>query len=234
VETRPGSEDRDILQFHPRAQGSRVERVHAESPVSTPAQDEFGPHPFRIIGLLGTAAFLAISFMPRGDGPGNYKLSFLFLVPGLWALYALRKRLRLHPLHFGLFASALVLHDLGAFGLYTEKILGLEFDWYVHFYYGLVLGLIIARGVHLEFGLRGLGLALAVVLLVTGLGGLHEIVEGASTRFLGQEYGMLKVEGGNPYDTQEDLFNNVLGSLVAFFAYTAVVRRRAGPQSYPS
>jgi uncharacterized membrane protein YjdF len=53
------------------------------------------------------------------------------------------------------------------------------------------------------------------VLLITGVGGLHEIVEWASSLALGKDYGMLNVGATNPYDTQEDLLNNVLGSSAA-------------------
>ena len=43
----------------------------------------------------------------------------------------------------------------------------------------------------------------------------HEIVEAASTRYLGKDLGMLYIGADNPYDTQEDLFANLLGACVA-------------------
>lgn len=145
----------------------------------------------------------------------KYRYSFLFLVPILWAVYALRRRLSIRPLDFGLFALALLLHDLGAFGAYSWSMIGLQFDWCVHFFFGLVGGLIAARALEAQFGARDFALALLVVLVITGMGGLHEIVEAASTRYLGKDLGMLYIGADNPYDTQEDLLANVLGACTA-------------------
>jgi uncharacterized membrane protein YjdF len=121
----------------------------------------------------------------------------------------------IQPLHFALFALALLLHDLGAFGAYSWSVIGLQFDWCVHFLFGLVGGLIVARALEAQLGVRGFGLGLLVVLVVTGIGGLHEIVEAASTRYLGMDLGMLHIGADNPYDTQEDLLANVLGACAA-------------------
>ena len=67
----------------------------------------------------------------------------------------------------------------------------------------------------MHLGVRGLVLGLLVVLVITGIGGLHEIVEAASTRYLGQDLGMLYIGADNPYDTQEDLLANVVGACTA-------------------
>ena len=60
-------------------------------------------------------------------------------------LYAARKRLRIHPAGFGMFAAALLLHDLGAFGTYGHSYFDLEFDTYVHFFFGMAGSFLIAR-----------------------------------------------------------------------------------------
>jgi hypothetical protein len=169
---------------------------------------------FRIVACAATVLFLALSFGVQG-GVAKYRYSFLFLVPILWGVLALRRPLALDPWHFGFFAGALLLHDLAAFGLYSRTFLGLRYDWIVHFAFGCVGGLIVARALSVRLELRGLILVLFVVLLVTGVGGVHEIVEWASTLMLGKEYGMLNVGATNPYDTQQDLLNNVLGSITA-------------------
>lgn len=173
------------------------------------------PARYHLIGWPATLVLVVISLLPHG-GVAKYRYSFLFLVPILWGVFAFRRRLLLPPLHFALFAIALVLHDLGAFGGYQKSFLGLEYDWCVHFYFGLVGGLVFARLLDIRLGLRGSILFLLVVLLVTGVGGLHEIVEAASTKLLGDEYGMLWTGPGNAFDTQEDLLSNVVGSCVAF------------------
>lgn len=176
---------------------------------------------YRTLAWIATLAFCAISFAPR-DGPAKYRWSFLFLVPIVWVVLALRRRLALLPGHFALFVLAMLLHDLGAFGWYQRSFFGLRYDWYVHYFFGLVGGLIVARLLQVRLGLRGPALGLLVVLAVTGIGGLHEIMEAASSILLGAEYGMLRVGADNPYDTQFDLLNNVLG------AGTALVLRALG------
>jgi uncharacterized membrane protein YjdF len=168
----------------------------------------------RVVAWTLSVVFVLISLVPYG-GVSKYRFSFLFLIPILWAAYALRQRLSISPLHFALFGLALLLHDMGAFGAYSWRVNGLQFDWCVHFFFGLVGGLIAARTLEAQFGARGFGLGLLVVLVVTGIGGLHEIVEAASTRYLGTDLGMLHIGADNPYDTQEDLLANVLGACVA-------------------
>ena len=168
----------------------------------------------RLVAWTASVAFVLVSLVPHA-GVTKYRFSFLFLVPILWGVYALRRRLSIRPLHFALFALALLIHDLGAFGAYSWSVIGLQFDWCVHFVFGLVGALIVARALEAQLGARGFGLGLLVVLVVTGIGGLHEIVEAASTRYLGQDLGMLYIGADNPYDTQEDLLANVLGACVA-------------------
>ena len=147
------------------------------------ASDQVVGRSERIIAWTASLAFVLISLMPYAS-VAKYRFSFVFLIPILWGVYALRRGLSIRPLHFGLFALALLLHDLGAFGAYSWNVMGLQFDWCVHFFFGLV-------------------------------GGLHEIGEAASTRYLGTDLGMLYIGADNPYDTQEDLLANVLGACAA-------------------
>ena len=86
---------------------------------------------FKTIAWVTTAIFAVITVV--GKGPSTYRYAILFLGPMLWAVYLLRQRLHIHPCHFAIFASALVLHNLGAFGTYGQEYYGLEFDTYVHF-----------------------------------------------------------------------------------------------------
>ena len=168
----------------------------------------------RLVAWVASSAFVLISFLPYAS-VSKYRFSFLFLIPILWVVYALRRRLSIQPLDFALLAFALLLHDLGAFGAYSWNVMGLQFDWCVHFFFGLVGGLIVTRALGAHLGVRGFALGLLVVLVVTGIGGLHEIVEAASTRYLGQDLGMLNIGPDNLYDTQEDLLANVVGACTA-------------------
>jgi uncharacterized membrane protein YjdF len=178
------------------------------------ADDRVAGRSERLVAWTASLAFVLVSLLSRA-GDAKYRFSFLFLVPILWAVYGLRRRLSIRPLHFALFALALLLHDLGAFGAYSWSVIGMQFDWCVHFLFGLVGGLIVARALEAQLGARGFALGLLVVLVITGIGGLHEIVEAASTRYLGKDLGMLYIGADDPYDTQEDLLGNVLGACAA-------------------
>jgi uncharacterized membrane protein YjdF len=159
--------------------------------------------------------------------PGStYRFSFVFLVPLLWLAYCVRGRMRLHPLHFALYAIALLFHDLGAFGLYQRKFFGLEFDFFVHLYFGFVLGLVLYRGFEHFFGWNGWKLWIAVAIFTLGIGGVHELVEWSSTMILGPERGMLKLDPNDPFDTQKDLFNNLSGAVLAVIVYSLARRAR--------
>jgi len=169
---------------------------------------------YQIIASAGTAVLVTFSLLLAEAG-STYRWSFVFLTPLLWLVYGLRTRLALLPAHFALFVLALVLHDLGAFGFYDRIFLGFRFDSYVHFAFGLVAGLIAYRGFRKRLRLSPVALWVATPLLVLGLGAIHELIEWATTLLLGPERGMLKLRPGQPFDTQKDLFNNLLGALLA-------------------
>jgi uncharacterized membrane protein YjdF len=176
-------------------------------------------HPGRrwyvVTGALATTALLLISWSASA-ATAKYRYSFLFLIPILWGVFAIRRALVLRPLHFAAFAAALVLHDLGAFGWYQRRAWGLKFDWCVHFVFGVIGFWIIARVLAMRLGLGGAPGAMLTVLVLLGLGGIHEIIEAASTMVLGTKHGMLIIGPDNPFDTQQDLLANLLGALVAW------------------
>jgi uncharacterized membrane protein YjdF len=178
----------------------------------------------RTIALFATLVFIAISFWPQGLA--KYRYSFLFMTAITWGVYALRERLLLSPALFAAFAAALLLHDLGAFGMYQRHVLGIQYDWYVHFYFGLVGATILARILAAKLSVRGFPLALMTVMMMGGMGAIHEIVECASTVFLGKDVGMLNVGADDPYDTQEDMLNNIVGASVAVAVFAWRSRKR--------
>jgi uncharacterized membrane protein YjdF len=180
---------------------------------------------FKTIAWITTVGFLLITFVAQG--PATYRFAILFLAPILWGVYFLRERLQVHPLHFAILASALVLHNLGAFGAYRQKYLGFDFDMYVHFYFGVAGGFVVARGLRVILGFRGWQLWLGTVLVILGIGGLHELIEYGSTLVLGPEKGMLKLNAPDAKtDTQNDLLNNLMGTLLALALYSVFGRSR--------
>jgi len=179
---------------------------------------------FAWIGVAGTIPLLVMPFVAVPEA-ATYRYSFLFLVPLLWVPYFARRALHLHPVHYGLYAAALALHDLGALGCYRREYFGLSFDTYVHFYFGVPAGLVLARLFRRRLGMRPWTAGLSATVFVLGLGAIHELVECGSSLVLGKEKGMLKANVGDEFDTQKDLFNNLLGCLTAL-GLSALVGRR--------
>lgn len=179
----------------------------------------------RWVAIIGTVLFIALSVVAK---PGStYRFSFLFLSPILWLAYAFRRRLYITPLSLALIASALLLHNLGVFGFYRQEFFTLQFDTYVHFYFGFVGGCLVRAGLSAGYGLQGWRLWIAVTLGILGMGAIHELIEFASTLALGPERGMLKALAEDPYDTQKDLLNNMLGTLLSLTVYAIARRKRA-------
>jgi uncharacterized membrane protein YjdF len=170
--------------------------------------------------VVTTAVLIAFTVLAQSGS--NYRYAAFFLVPLLWVMYALRRKAHLHPWHFLLFASALVLHNLGAFGFYKRKFAGVWFDNIVHFYFGFVGGVILSRFFRRGWKLGQGRAAVAAVFFVMGIGAVHELYEWASTLVLGPEKGMLKLPPyGDPTDTHRDLFSNLLGVLLALLLTAA-------------
>lgn len=180
---------------------------------------------FRWIGLVASVAIICISI--GATAGSTYRFAFLFLVPIVWAIYWARERLSMLPSHYALFASAIVLHSLGAFGFYRRAFFGLQFDTYVHFYFGLCGAFLVISILEHSYRLRGWRLWVGVTIGILGFGAIHEMVEYASTLMLGPERGMLKALGDDPYDTQKDLLNNLLGTLVSLAIHSGVQQRRS-------
>jgi uncharacterized membrane protein YjdF len=171
----------------------------------------------KIIAIVATAVFLLITL--TGNGPSTYKYAIFFLAPLLWAVMSARRCLALHPGHFALLALAFLVHNLGAYGFYKRAFAGIEFDSYVHFYFGVAGGFVIARALGHNFGLTGWKVWVGTAIVILGIGGIHELIEYASTLALGPEKGMLKVGDGDTFDTQKDLLNNLLGAITALGLY---------------
>jgi len=179
----------------------------------------------RWIAWVTSGVLIAVSLFLAKPG-STYRFAFLFLAPLLWLVYSLRHQLVLAPSHFALFASFLLLHNLGVFGFYRRHFLGLQFDVYVHFYFGLVGGFVVKRAFEQRCGWRGPWLVAAVGLFLLGIGAVHELVECGTTILLGKEKGMLKLDPNDPYDTQKDLLNNLLGALLAVAISSVATRIR--------
>jgi hypothetical protein len=74
---------------------------------------------------------------------------------------------------------------------------------------------------HGDYGSPSLG--------ILGFGAIHELVEWGSTMALGPERGMLKALADDPYDTQKDLLNNLMGTLLSLAGRAVFHSKRPTP-----
>jgi uncharacterized membrane protein YjdF len=152
----------------------------------------------------------------------RYAIDGLILIGLLFIVYFLRDKIKLHPLHFALFGIFLILHNLGVFDTYTNYYLGVEYDFWVHSYFGFVSALMLYR----TYSLVGpydkkWFMYLAIIALVLGFSAFHELFEYAGALTLGEGEGVLFVGAGDidEWDTQKDMRNNLFGAIVALFFY---------------
>jgi uncharacterized membrane protein YjdF len=162
--------------------------------------------------MVASLAIVVIAVFAKVE---TYRVAPAFLLPILWAPVLLHRRLHLHPFHYVLFALAVLLHCMGAFGYYQKSVLGISFDIYVHFYFAFAGTFIVERFVRHHLPLGPWALRLTVLLFLMGNGAIHELGEYASYLMLGEQRGMLKPTTSYQFDTQRDLLNNLLGTLTA-------------------
>ena len=181
------------------------------------------------LACVASAIFILISATATVP---TYRINFLFLIPAAFAPYFLRRPLHLHALHYALLLVAILLHDLGAYGLYQRSPLPFSWDILVHYYFPVPLTLILYRATARNYAtvLRPWQAGVVALMFMMGLGALHEIMEFMTYLLLGEERGMLKPRTSYFLDTQRDLANNLLGTLTAIAGLVIVrlVRGRAG------
>jgi len=93
----------------------------------------------------------------------------------------------------------------------------MEYDFYVHAFFGFVAVLLLSRAAFHATSHRGFLVPFFVLLIVLGLSALHELYEFAGALLLGEGEGVLFIGAGDldAWDTQKDMLHNFLGGLVA-------------------
>src|SRR3989338_754654 len=152
----------------------------------------------------------------------HYKYDFIFLILMLYALFFIRNKIKLHPFHYFLAAIFLILHNLGTFGTYSNSYFGLEYDLYVHGFFGFVASLILYRTYSLVGPYKGWFMYIAIIAVVLGFSAFHELFEYAGALTVGEGEGVLFVGAGDidEWDTQKDMFNNLVGALIGLGLYS--------------
>jgi uncharacterized membrane protein YjdF len=151
----------------------------------------------------------------------RYKWDFVCIM-FLWiVIYIVRKRINLHPIHYALFGVFLFLHFAGMFGWYQTFPLGLEYDHWVHGFFGFVASLMVLRGYHFYGVYPPVLIAVAAVALILGFSAFHEIFEYAGAMALGEGEGVLFIGAGDldEWDTQKDMLNNLIGGLLGVIVF---------------
>ena len=135
----------------------------------------------------------------------------------LAGVYYLKEIFSLHWLHYFMFAVFILVHCLGLYGYYDLFPLGLEYDYWVHGYFGLVSCLMLMRGIsNSRFQFSWAIRVICSLIIVLGISSAHELYEFAGAVILGEGDGVLFIGAGDldPWDTQKDMLNNLLGAIV--------------------
>ena len=113
------------------------------------------------------------------------------------------------------------MHNFGTFGTYSNSYFGLEYDLYVHGFFGVVSALMLYRTYNLVGPYKGYLKYLAIIALVLGFSAFHELFEYGGALTVGEGEGVLFVGAGDTdeWDTQKDMRNNLVGALIGLGLY---------------
>ncbi len=163
----------------------------------------------------------------------NHESHYIYDIPMCASLmvlmYFIRSHIHLNLFHYLLFASFLILHCMGLYDAYLTYPLGIEYDYWLHGYFGFIACLIILRWmtVYLHNSVYYIPL-IFTLFFVLGMSCLHELYEFFGALLLGQGEGVLFIGAGDldQWDTQKDMLNNLIGALLAIlFSYFLKVKQ---------
>lgn len=172
-----------------------------------------------IISILSIIFFLGLAFYSYGKTKWIIDNSIsAIVVMILWLNY---RKLHLNVALYSMTMIMLILHNLGTFGFYSNWYFGIEWDFYVHFYFGLFFSMalfnLLIKELHPKISPK---LILLLTILITcGVGSMNELLEFTGASVLGEGEGVLFFGTGDTglADTEWDLINNFLGSLLGSF-----------------
>lgn len=144
-----------------------------------------------------------------------------------YILYFLRKKINLNAFHYFLFAILLIIHNLGAVSygestsFYGAFPFGVEYDYWVHSYFGFVASLILYKTFHYYKFYSPYFLMVGIIVIILGFSAFHELLEFAGAVTLGKGEGILFIGAGDldEWDTQKDMLNNVIGGIIGLTFY---------------
>ncbi len=159
----------------------------------------------------------------------HYKYDVPMCMFLLGFVYYYRHAIKLLWLHYLLFALFLFMHCLGMYELYSSYPLGIEYDYWVHGFFGLIIALVILRSLQnskLQFN-KMISIA-CVIVIVLGISAAHELYEYAGAVLLGSGEGVLFIGAGDldQWDTQKDMLNNVVGGVLGVVIHESIEMRK--------
>ena len=150
----------------------------------------------KVIAWITTVILILLEIYSLSTN-SHYKYDFIFVMALLWGVYIFRESIKLHYFHYALFSLFLILHNIGTFGTYNNNYFGLEYDLYVHGYFGLVCALMLYRSYSTIGPYKGAFMFVAIIAVVLGFSAFHELFEYAGAVVLGEGEGVLFVGAGD-------------------------------------
>lgn len=173
--------------------------------------------------IVFSALFVGMEAYALSVG-SRYKWDFLAIMVLFLAVYLIRKKIDLQATPFAMFGVFLFLHFAGMFGWYSSYPLGMEYDHWVHGFFGFIAALMVLRAYH-YYGVYPAGfIPIAATAVILGFSALHEIFEYGGAMLLGEGEGVLFVGAGDldEWDTQKDMLNNLIGAIVGLIVFYSV------------
>jgi uncharacterized membrane protein YjdF len=170
----------------------------------------------KYVAIIFMALFLVLEILALSKH-SHYKYDILMCLFLLTAAYYFRSVIYLYWLHYLLFSLFLLSHCLGMFQLYESYPLGIEYDYWVHSYFGFIFSLIILRWLSKsDYQFSRIFCIISTFIVVLGVSASHELYEFAGAILLGEGDGVLFIGAGDTdqWDTQKDMLNNILGGVV--------------------
>jgi uncharacterized membrane protein YjdF len=166
----------------------------------------------------------------------RYQWDFIFIMLMWLSVFALGDWIDLRALPYAMLGVFLFLHFAGMFGWYQTYPLGLEYDYWVHGFFGFVAILLVLQAYHHFAVYSPLLISLASLVLILGFSAFHEIFEYVGAMLLGEGEGVLFIGAGDldEWDTQKDMVNNVIGGLLGMVVFNIVRLLRPASPNRPS
>jgi len=156
------------------------------------------------------------------NASSHYKYDILMCLFLLLFVYRLRNAILLLSAHYLMLSIFLVVHCLGLYGYYESYPLGIEYDYWVHLYFGLVSSLMIFHWFeNSSYEFHKVACYLGSMMFVLGMSSAHELYEFMGAILLGKGEGVLFIGAGDldPWDTQKDMLNNLIGAVIGMVVY---------------